>query len=247
MEPPTARTRLVVAETNLRGFRGVTLDGYGSLLRGGPAHVPTSLQSLVEGRGGQAKSRSLDALWRTSFRKHIRAEPFLSFREVHRLSFEEIFKELGLANGADALTDAVFDEYRHAKAYPEVSSVLRELEPEVPLAVVSNMDTRVLLEALHRNDLAFVFVITSDEEQRYKPDPSLFRRAVRYLGLPPEHVLHVGDSYAEDVVGASLLGMPSVLIERPGAPGDQPKGEAKAKVQNLTEVRDIVRSSWQQS
>ena len=243
MERPTARTRLVIAETNLRGFRGLTLDAYGSLLRGGPAYVPTSLRSLVEGRSGQANSRSLEELWRISFRKHIRANPFRSFREVHRLSFEEMFQEFGIADGADTLTDAVFDEYRHATAYPEVASVLRELEQEIPLAVVSNMDTRVLLEALHRNRLAFVFVITSDEEQRYKPDPSLFQRAVRYLGLPATNVLHVGSSYAEDIVGASLTGMPSLLIERSGTP-EEPRGEAKGTVHNLEQVRDFIRTSW---
>jgi 2-haloalkanoic acid dehalogenase type II len=247
MEPPTAAARLVLAESNLRGFRGLTLDAFGSLLSGGPERVPSLLRKVVKDHGGKANGRSLDDLWRISFRKHLRAEPFLAFRDVHQRAFQDIFKQLGIPNGVDECIDAAFDEYRHASAYPEVHSVLRELEHDVPLAVVSNMDTRVLLEALQTNGLAFVFVVTSDEEQRYKPDPSLFRRAVRYLGLPPEHVLHVGDSYAEDIVGASLIGMPSVLIQRPDAPEDQPKGDAKAKVRSLVEVRDFIRSSWEQS
>jgi hypothetical protein len=40
--------------------------------------------------------------------------------------------------------------------------------------------------------------------------------------------------------------MPSLLMQRPGASAD-PKGEAKERVHNLREVRDIVRSSWQGS
>jgi 2-haloalkanoic acid dehalogenase type II len=246
MQSPSSRTRFVVAESNLRGFRGLTLDAFGSLLRGGPGHLPEALRKLVGEREEQPEGRALENLWRDTFRKYIRTNPFLSFREVHRQSTQDFFKALGISNDVDACIDSAFDEYRNSKAFPEVAAVLRELEQEVPVAVVSNMDTTALLGALQRNGLTFTFVITSDEEQRYKPDPSLFQRAVRYLGLPAANVLHVGNSYAEDIVGASLTGMPSLLMRRPGA-SEEPKGEAKGTVQSLDEVRDFIRSSWKES
>ncbi len=246
MQPLSSRTRLVVAESNLRGYRGLTLDAFGSLLRGGPGQLPESLRKIVGDHEEKPKVRSLESLWRDTFRKYIRANPFLSFREVHRKSIQDFFKALGISNDVYACIDAAFDGYRSSKAYPEVSAVLRELEQEVPVAVVSNMDTTALLGALQRNGLTFTFIITSDEEQRYKPDPSLFQRAVRYLGLPAANVLHVGNSYAEDIVGASLTGMPSLLMQRPGA-SEEPKGEAKGTVHDLEEVRDFLRSSWKGS
>lgn len=244
MEPPTGRTRMVVAKANLRGYRGITFDAFGSLLDGGPSRLPSALVRFAERAGSVSDTRVLANLWEATYRKHVRAEPFVPFRDVHRRTFADILKELGIANGVEDLIDATFDEYRTAKAHPEVSGVLHDLEHDVPLAVVSNMDTRILLEALQANGLAFTFVVTSEEEQRYKPDASLFRRAVRYLGLPPEHVLHVGTSYAEDVLGASSIGMASVLVARASGIGALPKGEAKAQVRDLGEVRDFVRNSW---
>ena len=246
MEPPSSRTRLVVAESNLRGFRGLTVDAFGCLLRGGPGQLPNALRKIVGERKGNRSVRSPEDLWRDTFRKYIRANPFLSFREVHRKAIQDFFRAVGIASDVDGCIDAVFDEYRSSSAYPEVSAVLRDLEQEVPVAVVSNMDTTALLGALQRNGLTFTFIITSDEEQRYKPDPSLFQRAVRYLGLPAANVLHVGSSYAEDIVGASLSGMPSVLMLRPGAP-EEPKGEAKGTVHNLEQVRDFIQGSWKGS
>ncbi len=246
MEPPSSRTRLVVAESNLRGFRGLTVDAFGCLLRGGPAQLPNALRKIVAEHNGDRNARSPEDLWRDTFRKYIRANPFLSFREVHRKTIQDFFEALGIANDVDGCIDAVFHEYRSSSAYPEVLAVLRDVEQEVPVAVVSNMDTTALLEALQRNGLTFTFIITSDEEQRYKPDPSLFQRAVRYLGLPAANVLHVGSSYAEDIVGASLTGMPSLLMQRPGAP-EEPRGEAKGTVHNLEQVRDFIRSSWKGS
>ena len=246
MEPPSSRTRVVVAENNLRGFRGLTVDAFGCLLRGGPAQLPNALRKIVSEHNGDHNARSPEDLWRDTFRKYIRANPFLSFREVHRKTIQDFFEALGIANDVDGCIDAVFHEYRSSSAYPEVLAVLRDVEQEVPVAVVSNMDTTALLEALQRNGLSFTFIITSDEEQRYKPDPSLFQRAVRYLGLPAANVLHVGSSYAEDIVGASLTGMPSLLMQRPGAP-EEPRGEAKGTVHNLEQVRDFIRSSWKGS
>ncbi len=243
MEPPSSRTRLVVADSNLRGFRGLTVDAFGSLLRGGPGQIPNELRKIVGEREENRNARSFEGLWRETFRKYIRASPFLSFREVHRKTIQDFFKALGISEDVDGSVDATFDEYRSSSAYPEVSAVLRDLEQEVPVAVVSNMDTTALLGALQRNGLTFTFIITSDEEQRYKPDPSLFQRAVRYLGLPATNVLHVGSSYAEDIVGASLTGMPSLLMQRSGEP-EEPRGEAKGTVHNLEQVRDFIRSSW---
>jgi len=154
---------LVVAESNLRGFRGLTVDAFGCLLRGGPAQLPNAVRKIAAEHNGDRNARSPEDLWRDTFRKYIRANPFLSFREVHRKTIQDFFEALGIANDVDGCIDAVFHEYRSSSAYPEVSAVLRDLEQEVPVAVVSNMDTTALLEALQRNGLSFTFIITSDE------------------------------------------------------------------------------------
>ncbi len=243
MGAPQARRRFVVAQPNLRGFRGLTLDAFGALLDGGPLQVPAAYVHAVEERGLVQDRVRLGDRWQSTFRKHLRTEPFISFREVHRRTFLELFEGIRVSPDVDEIVDETLDGYRRVRVYPEVPEVIRELEQEVPLAVISNMDTRLLLEALQRNGLALTFVITSEEEQRYKPSVSLFKRAIRYLGLPAAHVLHVGDSYAEDVVGASAVGMASLLIRRPSGPPD-PEGEAKRVVHNLHEVRAFLRRSW---
>src|SRR3989449_5876996 len=104
----------------------------------------------------------------------------------------------------------------------------------------------MLLGGWQRTGLRFTFITAWEEERGYRPAPSLFERAVRYWGLPASNVLHVGGSYAEDIVGASLAGMPSLLMQRPGAP-EEPRGEATGTVHDLVQVRDFIRSSWKRS
>src|SRR5438309_10742087 len=105
------------------------------------------------------------------------------------------------------------------------------------------MDAMVLHRSLHNDGLSFTFIVTSEEEQRCRPSRSIFERRIRYLGLPPENRLHVGDSYVEDVVGSTSVGMGSGLLRRPGASGDPPP-KSTPIVSDLREVREFVRRSW---
>ena len=236
-------SRVVVARANLRGFRGLTFDGFGALLEGGPHQLPSVIERLFRDQG-RAVDRSARDAWRRSVQRQFAANVFVAFRDLHRTSFQEMFDRFGLRGDLDACVDDAFDQYSRARAYPEVASVLHELEKEVALAVVSNIDTMLLLEALHNNGLRFTFVITSEEEQRYKPAPSIFQRAIRYLGLPAANVLHVGDSFEEDVVGARAVGMGALLMER-SSEAKTPGLTDRTVVRNLREVRDFVRRSWE--
>ena len=238
----TGGSRLVVAPQNLRGYRGLTFDGYGSLLQGGPNSMPRVLARLLEDHGKRVDRSVLDA-WRKALRTQHAADPFIAFREAHRIIFQEFFTRFGIPGEVDSSIDEAFDEYRRVKVYPEVRSVLSELERDVAMAVVSNMDTMLLLQALHHNGLSFTFIVTSEEEQRYKPSTSIFQRAIRYLGLPAPNILHVGDSYVEDVLGPASVGMGSVLIDRGSEPKDSPPASNRV-IRNLGELPELIRASW---
>lgn len=232
----------MVARENLRGYRGLTLDGYGALLQGGPDVPPRVLARLLSERG-KVVDRSVQDAWRKALRSKYAADPFIAFREVHRQVFQDLFARYGIPDDLEATIDEAFDEYRLAKAHPEVSTVLRELERDVAMAVVSNMDTAILLEALHRNGLSFTFVVASEEEQRYKPSASIFQRAIRYLGLPPANILHVGGSYLDDVVGATSLGMGAALVDRESGPQED-SGSSVRVIRSLKDLPTVIRQSW---
>jgi putative hydrolase of the HAD superfamily len=46
-----------------------------------------------------------------------------------------------------------------------------------------------------------------------KPAPGIFEAALRLAGVPPNRVLHVGDLWAADVVGARAVGLHAVLLD----------------------------------
>jgi putative hydrolase of the HAD superfamily len=118
----------------------------------------------------------------------------------------------------DACFRDLFDHYAEPAAwsfYPETRTVLEQARAEgFRLAVVSNFDRR-----LHRllDGLPFECVLTSADAGTRKPDPAIFVRVLRQLGLEPAEVFHAGDSAAADIAGAAGLGIPAYLVQRPHA------------------------------
>lgn len=117
--------------------------------------------------------------------------------------------------GDPAAAGALLADYReqccrHARAFPDMSSVLRELRSRgLSLAVVTNGETEFQkrhIEALGLDRMVDAILISEAEGLR-KPDRALFHRAAARLGVSPAHCLFVGDNPAVDVLGAHAAGM----------------------------------------
>ncbi len=83
-------------------------------------------------------------------------------------------------------------------------------------------------------------MISSERARCYKPDPRIFREALRVLGLAPGEVLHVGDSLHADVRGAAAVGMRTAWVNRRGLRGD---GGARPdhELRDLDGLLDLLR------
>ena len=108
------------------------------------------------------------------------------------------------------ITEMYVSEYPKVKA--EVSgavATVTELAKTFKVGVVSNSFADVQyrkLEALGlRPQLSCIML--SDEIGVRKPDPLIFTQAASLLEVEPSACLYVGDSYANDVIGARNAGM----------------------------------------
>lgn len=104
------------------------------------------------------------------------------------------------------------------RVFPDVLPALTALRRQgLRLAVVSNWDPRLrrLLAALGLA-ACFEVIVVSGEVGWHKPDTRLFDHAAGQLGVPPDRILHVGDSVEEDVRGAGRAGWRAVWLARNG-------------------------------
>ena len=119
----------------------------------------------------------------------------------------------------DAFFEAVYAHFAEPGVwdlYPEVIDVLQNLHGRFQLAVISNFDgrLRMLFEHLGVSKF-FAHVFLSSELGADKPDPGIYRRALRLSGARPNETLHVGDDPIRDWEGGSAAGLEVFRLERP--------------------------------
>jgi len=122
------------------------------------------------------------------------------------------------------------------KPIPEMVALARELaRGGARLAVLSNSEGR-LAELLEQISIAdpFAVIIDSGRVGIEKPDRRIFDYTLAALGLPDAEPIHIGDSWAADIVGARDAGWRSIWYGR----GVRPTGDPRiASARDAAEVR----------
>ena|SRR5579872_5021912 len=132
-------------------------------------------------------------------------------------------------------SETFFSELYERFSEPEAWRVFEDALPALDalaalgldLGIISNWDER-LRPLLDRLGLGKYFetIIISCEVGFSKPSPVIFEQAVRKLGLAPQSILHVGDSFTSDVEGARAAGFQALQITR--GRGDIREGQIKS-------------------
>jgi len=119
----------------------------------------------------------------------------------------------------DAYFEAVYGHFAETGVwdlYPEVIEVLDALQNRFQLGVISNFDGRLRMIFEHLSvSKYFAHIFLSSELGADKPDPEIYRRALRLSGVGPNETLHVGDDPERDWKGATAAGLEVFRIERP--------------------------------
>jgi putative hydrolase of the HAD superfamily len=203
-------------------IRVVTFDVGGTLIEPWPSvgHIYAEVAALhgVVGLSASALSSRFGVAWATN---GCRAESRADWQAVVRDTFQAW---PALADN-ETFFASLYDRFTHLNAwhiFEDVVSGLESLKTSgIRLGIVSNWDDRLrpLLERLQLGHWFEMMVISCETDCR-KPDPAIFRRAAAAFGLPPGRIMHVGDSWEHDVLGARRAGFRAVQVQRDGAADD---------------------------
>ena len=143
-----------------------------------------------------------DKNWWHELTDHVLREAAPEVSELDRDNFFEVAYEH-------------FAEASVWEAYPEVFGVLEKLQPRFQLAVISNFDGRLRLILEHLGISKFFgHVFVSSEIGADKPDPEIYRRALKFVRLKPDQVLYVGDDPDRDWKAATAADLPVFELDR---------------------------------
>lgn len=115
----------------------------------------------------------------------------------------------------DDILDDIYNNVRRTTAYSR--DVLIKIGEHYPMVLVSNFygNLNTVLEEFGLDGL-FRDVIESAKVGVRKPDLRIFSLGVKALGLSPESVMVVGDSFTKDIIPASEIGCKTAWLEGEG-------------------------------
>ena len=139
------------------------------------------------------------------------------WRELVDLVLEQVAPSLNELD-RDNFFEIAYEHFAEVgvwELYPEVRGVLEQLQPHFQLAVISNFDGRLRLILEHLGISKFFrHVFVSSELGADKPDPEIYQRALQFINLKPNEVVHVGDDPERDWEAASAAGLSIFRLDR---------------------------------
>jgi 2-haloacid dehalogenase len=138
---------------------------------------------------------------------------FRPYKEVLASVVAGFGKRLGF-RPTQAEIDSLPDSVPHWQPFPDTVQALRELKSRYKLAVISNVDDDLFGESAKKLGVVFDHVVTAQQARCYKPSLNIFKLAMERTGVPPDKILHVGQSIYHDVLPAQSLGIATVWVNR---------------------------------
>ncbi len=170
--------------------------------------------------------------------KRSKEETVELYSEYHGI----ILKEAGVEPSWELIT-GILKKWLKADykmvLFDDVVPTLTQLkERDLVLGLISNVDRDItpLYQGLGLAKWLGV-VVTSQEVGFNKPDPQIFRAALRKAKLRPIEALYIGDQPQIDVVGANGAGMLGILIDRKGLFNGVPNSP---RISSLTQVVEYL-------
>lgn len=204
------------------GVRGVLFDIDGTLFDHKGSAV-AGLTKWLPTLGLTANAQTV-ALWFDLEDEFVKQwlDKRVTWQEQRRLRLSTFLEAQGAAIPSRDGLDEEFSQwlamYRSGwTRYPDVSNALSQLTAAgIPTAILSNGSTEQQKDKLSQIGIADLVgrVLTAEDIGHAKPDPATYLAGCEALELEPSHVLHVGDIYDLDVVGAREAGLRAVQIDR---------------------------------
>lgn len=123
----------------------------------------------------------------------------------------------------DAFVSSFFREMKrqvreHAVPFPDAGEILSVLAKKYTIGIITNGSKEHQRKVLSRlNWSGYIqneHLIASDQAGSRKPDPAIFRLAIRSAAIRPQEGLMVGDSWKNDIDGAVKSGMHAIWLNR---------------------------------
>ena len=123
--------------------------------------------------------------------------------------------------------------------FPHAKEILEYLYPKYLLYIITNGFEEVQFSKLKNSGMNryFTTIITSEEAGVKKPDPEIFRYALRKTGASAPESIMIGDDLEVDIRGSREMGIDQIFVNHNGIEHSDP---VTFEVSSLKEIEEIL-------
>ena len=200
----------------MKPLRVLLFDVFGTLV-----DWRTSLIGLAEAManrtGVQADWAAIVDDWRRAYQPAMdRVRHGAAWRDLDSLQRETLSEVLAGRNMRLSAEDHewLVQGWRQLRPWPDSRVGLDRLRAKHITATLSNGHLALLADLLKFSDLRVDAVLSAQLADSYKPDPKVYRTALRLLDCPPEEAGMVA-AHPSDLRAAAALGLRPLFVRRP--------------------------------
>ncbi|WP_096186714.1 HAD family hydrolase [Evansella halocellulosilytica] len=155
--------------------------------------------------------------------------------------YEQLIVELKIKSLTvqNLLNDYISEFKHHCVPFPQLKETLDALKGKgYALGMITNGRGKFQIDnvaALQIKDY-FDTILVSEWEKMKKPDPNIFRKALKQLSVLPEESVFVGDHPKKDVEAAQNVGMKAIWVKNDHWGSEK----ADAVIKNLIDIPQVV-------
>ena len=159
--------------------------------------------------------------------------------ELSNLASTGIIAESDVEKYAQPIAQYCYEQAK--QCIEEARPTLQALYDRFPMVLVSNFygNVEAVLSDFNLRHF-FRAIVESAVVGVRKPDPKIFALGVEALGLNPEEVLVIGDSYKKDIVPAESLGCRVLWIKGKGWTAEEDAVTHPCIIKSLNQILEVL-------
>ena len=161
---------------------------------------------------------------------------FKTVRTVLEETLTEFFSEINLDYSPKLAANIIMEKHKSAEVFGDVQPFLQKTGGKYKVCLSTDADQDLIknVDSIYPFDNLFV----SETIQMYKLNPGFFRQVIGHYKIPPENILHIGDS-KYDIIAPKGLGIQTCWLNRNNNQWDHAV-KPDFEVKSLLEIPDLL-------
>lgn len=198
-------------------MKAIFLDFYGIVVHEDDDILPVIYEQIQAAARVECTTAEIGDFWWKAFSEMFHAShgsQFTTQRVLNVQSLTATLRHFQADGVAELLNQEQLAHWRDPGIFEDSIPFLQSID--IPVYILSNIDTDDVRAAMEKHGIEAAGVITSEDVRSYKPRPEMFNEALARYDLSRHDVIHIGDSLTSDVQGAQNAGIQAVWLNRKG-------------------------------